>query len=194
MKKALKFGAIGLGVLILIVVAGAYAIPSEVSLERSVVVDAPPAGVYPHVSSFQNFNAWSPWAKIDPNAKYEFTGPESGVGSTMSWTSDHPNVGNGRDNGNRLARRGKPRLLHLLLHASERRIWQRFRTHLEFGHPSVRRDIERRRQCAGQFGRSSKLLSVAVRHEPFLTPQVPLHNRLAINPGHLDRRQLERHD
>jgi hypothetical protein len=43
----------------------------------------------------KRFNEWSPWAEIDPNAKYAFEGPETGVGQKMSWESEHPNVGKG---------------------------------------------------------------------------------------------------
>jgi hypothetical protein len=31
------------------------------------------------------WDAWSPWAKLDPNAKHSFEGAEAGVGAAMSW-------------------------------------------------------------------------------------------------------------
>lgn len=41
------------------------------------------------------FNKWSPWYGSDPEAKYHFSGPEFGVGSSMSW-SGNETVGSGR--------------------------------------------------------------------------------------------------
>ncbi|MFN8690640.1 MAG: SRPBCC family protein [Cyclobacteriaceae bacterium] len=64
-------------------------------MQRSVVIQAPPASVYQQLISFKNFNAWSPWAKLDPNTRYTYEGPESGVGARMSWVSENPNVGAG---------------------------------------------------------------------------------------------------
>jgi carbon monoxide dehydrogenase subunit G len=64
-------------------------------MERSIVINAQPAQVFTELNSFKNFNAWSPWAAIDPNTKYEYTGPETGVGAQMSWKSEHSDVGNG---------------------------------------------------------------------------------------------------
>lgn len=95
MKKALKIGGSAIIVFLIAFVGGAFLLPSEVSLERSIVIDAPPKTVYPYVNSFTGFNKWSPWAKIDPETTYEFSGPESGVGARMEWTSEHPNVGSG---------------------------------------------------------------------------------------------------
>lgn len=93
--KALKI--IGVAILVLVVTSGiAVAIlPSHVHLERSITVNASPEKIYQVVNSYQNFNKWSPWAKLDPNTRYEFSGASSGVGSVMSWVSEHSNVGKG---------------------------------------------------------------------------------------------------
>lgn len=95
MKKFLKIAGPAVAVFLIAFVGGAFLLPSEVTLERSIVIDAPPKAVYPYVNSFTGFNKWSPWAKIDPETKYDFSGPESGVGARMEWTSEHPNVGAG---------------------------------------------------------------------------------------------------
>ena len=44
---------------------------------------------------FSRGREFSPWAEVDPNAQYEFSGPEIGVGQKMSWQSTHPEVGIG---------------------------------------------------------------------------------------------------
>jgi uncharacterized protein YndB with AHSA1/START domain len=65
-------------------------------VEREVVIDAPPEVVFEHVNSLQAFSEWSPWGDYDPDMQVVYSGPETGVGNTMEWTSDHRNVGNGR--------------------------------------------------------------------------------------------------
>ncbi|MEQ8926763.1 MAG: SRPBCC family protein [Fulvivirga sp.] len=93
--KILKF--IGLGLVAIIVLAVIYALfqPKEGSMERSIVIERSPEAIYPVVTTMKSFNEWSPWFTIDPETKYTYEGPESGVGAKMSWTSDHPDVGAG---------------------------------------------------------------------------------------------------
>lgn len=71
-------------------------LPRYVTIERDIVVNAAPEAVYPHVSSLQAFSEWSPWGDIDPDMVVAYSGPDEGVGNVMEWTSEHPNVGNGR--------------------------------------------------------------------------------------------------
>jgi len=96
MKKKLMLRIVGgIGILLLGVVIFAFTLPSKVHVERSTTIKAPATAVYELVSTFENFNRWSPWFKRDPKTKYTFTGTAGQVGSKMSWTSDHPKVGNG---------------------------------------------------------------------------------------------------
>jgi uncharacterized protein YndB with AHSA1/START domain len=76
-------------------VGGGYILPNEVTVERHVVINAPPGTVFALVSSYKRFQEWSPWAELDPKTTYKFEGPESGVGEKMSWASNNPNVGAG---------------------------------------------------------------------------------------------------
>ncbi len=69
--------------------------PAEFAVTRTGTIAAPPAAVFPHVNSLRKWEAWSPWAKIDPNAKYTYEGPAEGVGSVMSWDGNNK-VGAGR--------------------------------------------------------------------------------------------------
>jgi uncharacterized protein YndB with AHSA1/START domain len=71
-------------------------LPRLVNVERDVVIDAPPSDVFVHVHSLQAFSEWSPWGDIDPDMVVNYSGSEVGVGNVMEWTSDHPDVGNGR--------------------------------------------------------------------------------------------------
>ena len=64
-------------------------------VSRSAKISAPPEKVFPHVNDLQAWEAWSPWAKLDPNAKNSFEGAASGVGAAMSWDGNKK-VGAGR--------------------------------------------------------------------------------------------------
>lgn len=68
--------------------------PSDYSVTRSATFAAPPATVFAQVNDFHAWEAWSPWAKLDPNAKTTFEGPTSGEGAKFSWDGDN-NVGAG---------------------------------------------------------------------------------------------------
>lgn len=62
--------------------------PSEFHVERTAKVAAPAPEVFEQVNDFRKWEAWSPWAKLDPNAKVNFEGPESGEGTAMSWAGN----------------------------------------------------------------------------------------------------------
>lgn len=95
----MRFVKILLGVLVtlaVLLVIGGMLLPSEQHVERSVVIEADPAKIFSLVNDYREFNKWSPWATLDPEGtRYEFSGPATGVGSKMGWSSEHPNVGSG---------------------------------------------------------------------------------------------------
>lgn len=93
--KALKFLGIGLGALLVLIIVVTSMQSPKSHLERSVVINAQPASIFAYVNNLKNFNEWSPWHNLDPNTKYDFEGPEAGVGAKMSWKSDHEEVGEG---------------------------------------------------------------------------------------------------
>lgn len=68
--------------------------PSSYRVERSAIVVAPPAHVFAEVQDFRKWEAWSPWAKLDPAAKTSFEGPAFGEGSVFRW-SGNAEVGEG---------------------------------------------------------------------------------------------------
>lgn len=70
-------------------------LPSNGTIVRSAVLAAPPEAIFPHISTLKKWDAWSPWAKLDPNAKNTFEGPESGVGSVFRWDGNN-DVGAGK--------------------------------------------------------------------------------------------------
>ena len=85
----------GLVILVGVLLLVGFFLPREVSVARSVVIDAPPEEIFPHVNSMNATQNWSPWLARDPDIQVSYEGPESGVGNKMSWTSEVRSVGSG---------------------------------------------------------------------------------------------------
>lgn len=80
--------------LLILLIGAAFLLPTNVHVERSIVIDRPASEIFAVVNSFKLFNAWSPWFEKDPNAKYQAEGPLSGVGAKISWAGNDQ-VGSG---------------------------------------------------------------------------------------------------
>lgn len=93
--KHLKRIAMGLAFLALILLAISFVLPSRINVARAVEINAGESQIYPYIANLRKFSQWSPWAKIDPNAKYSYSGPQIGAGARLAWQSDNPNVGAG---------------------------------------------------------------------------------------------------
>jgi carbon monoxide dehydrogenase subunit G len=91
----LKKILIGLAVIVLGFVVVVALQPSEFQMDRSTAIAAPQADVFAQVNDFHKWDAWSPWAKLDPNAKVGFEGPPEGEGTVMTW-SGNTEVGEGK--------------------------------------------------------------------------------------------------
>lgn len=83
-------------VLAIIAIAGGFLLPREVTVARSIEIDAPPDAVFPYVNSLKATEQWSPWLERDPNVILTYNDVESGDGAAMEWSSDEPTVGSGR--------------------------------------------------------------------------------------------------
>ena len=64
----------------------AFVLPSTSHVERSITIDRPASQIYMLLSGFKRFNEWSPWAARDPDTKYTWSGPDSGVGAKLAWS------------------------------------------------------------------------------------------------------------
>lgn len=76
------------------VMALASRYPDHFVMARKIEIDAPPAAVFAQINDFHNWEAWSPWAKLDPAAKSTFEGPASGEGAIFGWAGNEQ-VGEG---------------------------------------------------------------------------------------------------
>jgi hypothetical protein len=85
-------------VIVVVVAAGLVVVialrPGKFLISRSTAIDAPAAVIFPYLSDFQKFLAWSPFDKLDPKATRDFSGPASGRGSLYSWDGNRK-VGSG---------------------------------------------------------------------------------------------------
>ena len=92
MLKRILMVVAALVVVLLVVIAMQ---PSKYHVERTAKMAAAPAAVFAQVNDFHNWDAWSPWAKIDPAAKITFEGPAAGKGAMFSWDGND-DVGAGK--------------------------------------------------------------------------------------------------
>lgn len=83
--RFLKRLAIALALLVAAFAVVAWLQPDDYRLTRSTVIWAPAAKIFPHVNDLRQWEDWSPWAKLDPNAKVTFAGPQSGPGASFQW-------------------------------------------------------------------------------------------------------------
>jgi len=59
--------------------------PAEFRVSRSATMSADPTAVFAQVNDFHKWEGWSPWAKMDPNAKSMFDGDSAGEGAKFAW-------------------------------------------------------------------------------------------------------------
>src|SRR5882762_5308858 len=92
MIKKILLGLVIIVVLLLVVIALQS---STYHVERTATINAPAPVVFAQVNDFHKWNAWSPWAKMDPAMKQTFEGAPAGNGAVYTWTGNSE-VGEGR--------------------------------------------------------------------------------------------------
>lgn len=91
----LKIIAISIVVLIGAVLAYAASRPDSFRIERSVVAKSTPEKLFALINNFHQWEAWSPWEKIDPKLTRTYSGAAEGKGAVYEW-SGNKEVGKGR--------------------------------------------------------------------------------------------------
>ena len=66
---------------------GAFLLPEKAVVERQIEINRPANFVFQFVNGFSRYNEWSPWVEKDPESKYQYSGPATGVGAMMYWES-----------------------------------------------------------------------------------------------------------
>ncbi len=87
------------GIVLVVIVVPLLALiasrPATYHVERSLLMPAPVAVVFPLVNDYQARNSWYPWNKLDPNMKQTFSTPSAGAGAWYEW-SGNDQVGKGK--------------------------------------------------------------------------------------------------
>src|SRR5713226_7353069 len=91
----LKIILIALAVIVVLFVIIVAMQPADFRITRSAAIAAPPEAVFAQVNDLHNWEAWSPWAKLDPAAKSTYDGPAAGVGAAFAWSGNNK-IGEGR--------------------------------------------------------------------------------------------------
>jgi uncharacterized protein YndB with AHSA1/START domain len=91
----LKIFLIALAVIVVLFVIIVAMQPADFRITRSATITAPPEAVFAQVNDLHNWEAWSPWAKLDPAAKSTYEGPAAGVGAAFAWCGNNK-IGEGR--------------------------------------------------------------------------------------------------
>jgi uncharacterized protein YndB with AHSA1/START domain len=86
-------------VIVLVVLVAGFLIvaamqPAEFRVTRTATLNAPATSVFAQVNDFHKWEAWSPFAKMDPAAKNTFAGAASGPGAEFSWDGNNK-IGSG---------------------------------------------------------------------------------------------------
>lgn len=91
----LKKIALVLAVLVIAVLGYATTRPDTFAVQRTATIAAPPERIFPYIQDFHQWNAWSPYDKLDPAMQRTYGGAANGVGATYAWTGNSQ-VGQGR--------------------------------------------------------------------------------------------------
>ena len=63
--------------------------PSGFRITRSATISAPAPVVFAQVNDLHKWEAWSPWAKLDPAARNSYEGPPAGTGAILRWAGNN---------------------------------------------------------------------------------------------------------
>lgn len=80
---------------IAIVLMSAAMQADDLKVTRSATISTTPDRVFEQVNDFRKWDAWSPWAKLDPNMTVAYSGAPNGVGAAYSWKGNS-DVGEGK--------------------------------------------------------------------------------------------------
>ena len=90
----LTYLLIGVALAIIVLVVVIATRPDDFRISRSATIPAPAQVVFDQVNDFHKWQAWSPWAKMDPSAKNTYEGAPSGTGAIFRWEGNNK-VGQG---------------------------------------------------------------------------------------------------
>lgn len=69
-------------------------LPSQVEVQRKIVINGTQEDVFAYVVNLQAWEEWSPWLSQEPDAEHSFEGIPGVVGSSMQWKGNK--IGHGK--------------------------------------------------------------------------------------------------
>ncbi len=72
-------------VLVAVLLAACFTLPSSKTVTRSAVIHAGAEAIYPVIVSSRGFQRFNPYHDADPDLKIQFFGPESGIGAGFAF-------------------------------------------------------------------------------------------------------------
>src|SRR5262245_56406229 len=96
MLTFIKYLALALAAILGVTCVIAATRSDDMDVSRSAALSAPPDAVFAVVNDFHQWDAWSPWSKLDPAMKKSFEGPGQGVGAIYHWSGNNE-VGEGKN-------------------------------------------------------------------------------------------------
>ncbi len=80
---------IGLAVIVVVFAVIVALQPSEFRVARSATISAPPPAVFAQVNDLHKWEAWNPYAKLDPAMKQTYEGAPAGTGAIYTWAGNN---------------------------------------------------------------------------------------------------------
>jgi hypothetical protein len=87
---------LALAVIALILIVAIAGQPNEFVVSRQTRIGGSAEQIFPHVNELRNWEAWNPWAPLDPNCQLTYSGPSAGVGASYAWSGNNK-IGAGRN-------------------------------------------------------------------------------------------------
>jgi len=88
MKKFLKWTAIVVVSLVVLVVGIGLILPSNLEVERSIEINAASDQIHSKVANLKEWEKWAVWWKKHPEMRTTYTGEPGAVDSTSTWDMD----------------------------------------------------------------------------------------------------------
>ena len=95
MKRFLKKTGIWIGIILLGLILFSFLLPKEISVSRSITINAPIDRVFEQVNDLRNWEKWSPWKRMDPMMEMTFSNPPVGEKAFYKWVSKNKQLGSG---------------------------------------------------------------------------------------------------
>jgi hypothetical protein len=79
---------IGLAAVVVVFVIVVASRPDDFRVTRTATIAAPAEAVFEQVNDLHKWQAWSPWAKLDPAVRNACEGPPAGPGAILRWAGN----------------------------------------------------------------------------------------------------------